>query len=83
MHEIDTFRFLWKMVNEIWENEHRTYKGRPVTGTIVSRYAHILDDRLENSGHSRSVDSLTLYTNKQLKDELVERKTATPKGNPK
>lgn len=59
------------MIHEI-ENAD-TYKGRDQTGSIVGRYASIIDDRIENTGNSRSVISLKLYTSKQLQDELDER----------
>ena len=72
MSERNTFKMLWKMLDEIQNAD--TYKGRSQTGTIISRYAGIIDDRINNSGHSRSTDSLSLYTDKQLKDELDERK---------
>lgn len=63
-----TFRLLWKMVNEI-----RDIGFDEPTGTIIGRYASMIDDRLENSGHSRSVDSLKLYTTEQLQEEINER----------
>jgi hypothetical protein len=43
-------------------------------GTVISRYARMIDDRIENSGNSRSVDSLKLYTDEQLQEELDSRK---------
>lgn len=63
------FKMLWGMVNEI--NRDDSERG---TGTIISRYASMIDDRIENSGYSRSTDSLKLYTTQQLKEELEERK---------
>ena len=61
------FNLLWDMVNEIDGKDGRT------RGTIISRYAGVLDDRIDNSGYSRSVLSLKLYTTEQLQDELDER----------
>jgi hypothetical protein len=65
-----TFSLLWDMVNKI----ERT-SGRPggSAGTVIGRYASMIDDRIENSGNSRSVDSLKLYTTEQLQDELDSR----------
>ena len=63
------FNLLWDMVNFIRED----HSPRDSTGTIVSRYASIIDDRIENSGNSRSVDSLKLYTTEQLQDEIDSR----------
>lgn len=63
-----TFSLLWQMAKEI--SQH----GATATGTIIGRYAGIIDDRINNSGHSRSVDSLKLYSDQQLKDELARRK---------
>lgn len=63
-----TFSLLWQMVNEI------SKYGQENAGTIISRYASMLDDRIENSGHSRSTDSLKLYSVKQLLAELDSRK---------
>lgn len=68
--EVNTFKYLWKLVNEVKRAE---FDDKP-TGTIVGRYASMFDDRLENSGHSRSVDSLKLYSTEQLEEELKERK---------
>lgn len=65
------FNLLWDMVNEIEKAD--MYRGRSQTGTIISRYAGIIDDRIKNSGHSRSTQSLKLYTDEQLQDELDER----------
>ena len=68
-----TFNLLWDMWNALDDydgfNDH-------AYGTIISRYASIIDDRIENSGYSRSVDSLKLYTTEQLEEELSERKEA-------
>lgn len=50
-----TFNLLWDMVNEVQKGE--TYRGRSQSGTIISRYASMIDDRIENSGYSRSVGS--------------------------
>lgn len=76
MKEISTFRFLWKMVNELERHNWSEGASGPGNnmGTIISRYASMLDDRLENSGYSRSTDSLALYSTRQLKEELEERK---------
>lgn len=63
------FKLLWNMQNEIERN--MSERG---TGTIISRYASMIDDRIENSGYSRSIDSLKLYTTEQLEEELKERK---------
>ncbi len=63
------FKLLWNMQNEIEGN--RSERG---TGTIISRYASIIDDRIENSGYSRSVDSLKLYTTEQLEQEIENRR---------
>lgn len=65
------FNLLWDMLNEI--EEDRQGPGKSHTGTIIGRYASIIDDRIENSGNSRSVLSLRLYTAQQLKDELESR----------
>lgn len=67
----ETFSMLWKMIDEVREQQFSP--RRDATGTIISRYARIIDDRINNSGHSRSVDSLKLYTYEQLQDELDER----------
>lgn len=68
------FNLLWDLVNEVEEAD--TYRGRSQTGTIISRYAGVIDDRINNSGHSRSTLSLKLYTDEQLKEELESRKLA-------
>lgn len=75
MKEISTFKFLWKLVHELEEAEGRPNFGGPGNnyGTIISRYADMLDDRIENSGYSRSTDSLALYSDEQLKEELESR----------
>jgi len=62
------FKLLWDMLNATQENPESA-------GTIIGRYASIIDDRINNSGHSRSVDSLKLYTYDQLQDELDERES--------
>jgi hypothetical protein len=59
-----TFDLLWDMYNSIEGSN---------AGQVIGRYASIIDDRIENSGNSRSVDSLKLYTYQQLQDELDER----------
>lgn len=66
------FKMLWDMVNSLKGEDNRT------AGTIISRYAGMLDDRIENSGYSRSVDSLKLYTTKQLQTEIDSRQEAAP-----
>lgn len=68
-NERAVFNLLWDMANKIRED------GGMNTGTIIGRYASIIDDRIENSGNSRSVDSLKLYTYEQLQDELDERES--------
>lgn len=67
MSERATFNLLWDMVNACEGKDSRTQ------GTIISRYASMIDDRIENSGYSRSVDSLKLYDTKQLKEEIESR----------
>lgn len=66
------FKLLWDMWNQL--DNHDGYGPGNSYGTIISRYASIIDDRIENSGNSRSVDSLKLYTTKQLKEEIESRK---------
>ena len=68
MKERATFNLLWDMFNEALASGN--------TGTIIGRYAGIIDDRIENSGNSRSTQSLKLYTDEQLQDELDERDSA-------
>lgn len=67
MKERATFNLLWDLVN-LCEGEATNNQG-----SIVSRYAGMIDDRIENSGNSRSVDSLKLYTTEQLQDEIDSR----------
>ena len=62
------FKLLWDMVNATQESPESA-------GTIIGRHASMIDDRINNSGHSRSVDSLKLYTYDQLQDELDERES--------
>lgn len=62
------FKLLWQLANEL-----DRYEDTRPRGTIISRYAGIIDDRLQNSGYSRSVDSLKLYDTNQLKEELKSR----------
>lgn len=69
MNNHNTFQMLWDMYNAA------RYADRP--GQVISRYASMIDDRIENSGNSRSVDSLKLYTDEQLQDELDGRKEPT------
>jgi hypothetical protein len=59
------FNLLWDMYNKARDSD------RP--GTVISRYASMIDDRIENSGNSRSVDSLKLYTTEQLQEEIESR----------
>lgn len=66
------FTMLWDMVNAI------DMDGGKAIGSIISRYANMIDDRINNSGFSRSVDSLKLYTYDQLQEELDSRDEATP-----
>lgn len=61
-----TFSMMWDMFNNATKSDS--------PGMVISRYASMIDDRLESSGNSRSVDSLKLYTTEQLQDELDERK---------
>jgi len=72
MTERATFNLLWDMVNAI-DDDRRSERVNNATGTIISRYAGMIDDRINNSGYSRSVDSLKLYTIKQLKEEIESR----------
>lgn len=67
------FNLLWDMVNRI-EEDDRSGRANSSKGTIISRYAGMIDDRIANSGYSRSVDSLKLYTTEQLHDEINSRK---------
>lgn len=60
------FNLLWDMYN--------TARNAGSPGQVIGRYASMIDDRIENSGYSRSVDSLKLYTTEQLQDELDSRK---------
>lgn len=70
--ERDVFGLLWAMVRDV---ECEGHKNNGLTaGTIIGRHARIIDDRIENSGYSRTTDSLKLYTIKQLKDEIKNRK---------
>lgn len=64
-NERAVFSLLWDMFN--------TAKDADSPGQVIGRYASMIDDRIENSGNSRSVDSLKLYTYQQLQDELDER----------
>ena len=66
------FNLLWDMWNVL--DDHDGYGNGNNYGTIISRYASIIDDRIENSGHSRSITSLKLFSDEQLQDELDERK---------
>jgi len=71
------FGLLWKMYHELKDEEEdyeNSTRMRDDRGTIISRYASMLDDRIENSGYSRSVDSLKLYTDEQLQAELDSRR---------
>lgn len=59
------FKLLWDMYNAARDSDS--------PGQVIGRYAGIIDDRIEDSGNSRSVQSLKLYTYEQLQDELDER----------
>lgn len=59
------FSMLWDMFNAARDADS--------PGQVIGRYASMIDDRIENSGYSRSVDSLKLYTAEQLQDELDSR----------
>jgi hypothetical protein len=59
------FKLLWDMFNAARETNN--------PGQVISRFASIIDDRVENSGNSRSVDSLKLYSTEQLEQELADR----------
>ena len=72
MNTRSTFKMLWKMVDQI-EEDKQSERANTSTGTIISRFASIIDGRIDNSGHSRSVDSLKLYTTEQLNEELNQR----------
>ena len=65
------FNLLWDLWHEL--EEHEGYGHGNNYGTIISRYAGVIDDRIANSGHSRSTLSLKLFTEEQLKDELESR----------
>lgn len=62
------FSMLWDMFNIASDADS--------PGQVISRYASMIDDRIQNSGNSRSVDSLKLYTEQQLRDELDSRDEA-------
>lgn len=66
MSDKATFSMLWDMFNKARDADS--------PGQVISRYAGMIDDRIENSGYSESVDSLKLYTTEQLQDELDSRK---------
>lgn len=68
-----TYKLLWDLWNVL--DDHEGYGPGNNYGTIISRYAHIIDDRIENSGHSRAVESLKLYTTDQLEEELKSRQS--------
>lgn len=76
MGERNVFGMLWKMYHELQAEDDNFEKMRDDRGMIISRYAGIIDDRIENSGYSRSVDSLKLYDTKQLQEELNSRKAS-------
>lgn len=61
------FNLLWDMLNAAREADS--------PGQVISRYAGMIDDRIDNSGNSRSVDSLKLYTTEQLQEELESRES--------
>jgi len=73
MSERAVFNLLWDMWHELDDDDYKGFDENRNYGTIISRYAHIIDDRIENSGNSRSVTSLKLYDTKQLKDEIASR----------
>ena len=62
-----TFQLLWNMIHAIDDTSASN------AGTVIGRYAGMIDDRIENSGYSRSVDSLKMYTTEQLQAELDSR----------
>lgn len=68
----DTFKLLWQLWNKL--DNHDGYGAGNSYGTIISRYAGIIDDRINNSGYSRATESLKLFTTQQLKEELESRK---------
>lgn len=75
--ERNVFGMLWKMYHELRKEDEALEYGdrlRDNKGTIISRYAGIIDDRILNSGHSRNTDTLKLFTTEQLQAELDERK---------
>jgi len=59
------FNLLWDMYNEAMDSNN--------PGQVIGRYAGIIEDRLENSGNSRSTQSLKLYTTEQLQEEIDDR----------
>lgn len=73
--DIPIFKMLWKMKHQIDDAEERYMGGRvdPV-GSIISKYAGIIEDRLQNSGHCASSDGLMTYATYQLEEELERRK---------
>ena len=66
-----TYKLLWDMWNAL--DDHDGYGPGNNYGTIISRYANIIDDRLNNSGNSRAVETLKLFTTEQLETELQQR----------
>jgi hypothetical protein len=67
------FNLLWDMWHQL--DDYDGFKERITYGTIISHYAGVIEDRINNSGYSRSVDSLKLYTTAQLKAEIESRKS--------
>jgi ribosome-binding protein aMBF1 (putative translation factor) len=63
----NTFNLLWDLIHDTEEESSQNI------GTIVGRYASIIDDRIDNSGHSRVTVSLKLYTTEQLQAEIDSR----------
>lgn len=68
-----TFKLLWDMWNAL--DDHYGDSPGNSYGTIISRYASIIDDRINNSGYSRAVETLKMFTTEQLENELKERKS--------
>lgn len=67
-----TYKLLWDLWNAL--DDHDGYGKGNNYGTIISRYAYIIDDRINNSGFSRATETLKLFSTQDLKDELESRK---------
>ena len=83
--ERNVFKMLWKMYHECRKDDEKREYGMAIRdnkGMIISRYASIIDDRIEGSNYCRSIDGLALYSTEQLKEELASRKNAKLKGEP-